>query len=88
MSLPLRTCPACRQDVDFILDHSRLRCPICHTEFPRDQSSPDLPAAAASTGQRVSKGIGVVLLVLLGLPALWLALAFIGCALGAGRAGH
>lgn len=88
LSAPYHRCPACHQDVNFIPDRSRQRCPICYAEFPRFDAMPDSPVQAASRSQRLAKFTRVVLLVLFGLPALWLAIAFLGCAFGAGGGGH
>jgi len=72
-------CPACHQDVNFIMEGGRKRCPVCYAEFPVVRSFPDPPEEAPSTGQRALNFIGLVLLLVLGIPALLLAVAFIGC---------
>ena len=67
-------CPACHQDVNFVIESNGKRCPVCYAEFPYSPERND-PVVRQLTG------LGVLLLVLLGVPALFLALAFIGCAM-------
>jgi hypothetical protein len=86
MNEPYHYCSACRRNARFITNHRRERqaCALCYTEFPLDWSFAAAPPASSSATwfsytSYTLDTVGLVLLVLLGVPALGLAVLFVGC---------
>ena len=82
MNEPHYYCPACHRKAKFITNERRQRraCALCYTEFPLDWVfATEGRPPAASPAQTTFNLLGLVLLVVLGAPAMLLAILFIGC---------
>jgi DNA-directed RNA polymerase subunit RPC12/RpoP len=89
MSAWRAVCPQCRREVVFISDEKTARCPGCGFTFELQHRKPE--AAEPTIGSLLAgalKGLAMVVLIMAGLAALALGVAFVGCIALAGGIGH